>query len=84
MFKSKCSTKKNSMGRIVHGGVIMKPDLIATFMDMDINQEVTLSRKIATIGKVRTYASRLSVKTGRKYVVTSEDMDEKFTVRREA
>lgn len=62
----------------------MKPDLIATFMDMDINQEVTLSRKIATIGKVRTYASRLSVKTGRKYVVTSEDMDEKFTVRREA
>ena len=84
MFKNKCSNKKNSMRRIVHAGVIMKPDLIATFMEMDINQEVMLTRKIATIGKVRTYASRLSAKTGRRYVVTSEDMDEKFTVRREA
>ena len=83
MIRSKCLAKKFKDG-VTIDGVLMKPDWRGTFMGMGINDEIKLSRQMTTISRVRTCVSTINKNTGRKYVVSSEELDERFTVRREA
>ena len=62
----------------------MKPDWQGTFMAMGVNQKLELNRQQTTQSRLRPLISRLNSLTGRRYTVTVDDMDEKFTVRREA
>ena len=62
----------------------MKPDWQGTFMAMSVNQKLELNRQQTTQSRLRPLISRLNSLTGRRYTVTVDDMDERFTVRREA
>ncbi|MCF2603226.1 hypothetical protein JQM84_05930 [Parabacteroides distasonis] len=62
----------------------MKPDWQGTFMAMSVNQKLELNRQQTTQSRLRPLISRLNSLTGRRYTVTVDELDEKFTVRREA
>lgn len=85
MLNSKKTAKKNAkLDSVWIGGILMKPDWQGTFMSMGINQKLELNRQQTTQSRLRPLISRLNSLTGRRYTVTVDELDEKFTVRREA